>query len=175
MDIVFSRWKPQWRADFRDIKADLTNGLTKKNVSYLAIEHVGSTSIAHLIAKPMLDILIVVADADFNEGHRERLKEVLCFSWDLHDGGYSFKGESSIRGRWNFTLQGVMPERKIAIVAENSIYRRSCLALRDTLKIDCTYISGLILPTESRDRVAEHVSGKELLLPTPLPSFMKQY
>lgn len=143
MDIVFSKWKPEWRANFLAIKADLTNGLTKNNVSYLTIEHVGSTSIAHLIAKPMLDILIVVADADFNEGHRERLKEVLCFSWDLHDGGYSFKGESSIKGRWNFTLQGVIPEQKIAVVAENSIYRRSCLALRDTLRLDCTYISGV--------------------------------
>lgn len=82
----------------------------------------------------MLDILIVVADAEFNDNHRERLKEVLCFSWDLNHGGYSYKGESSIKGRWNFTLQGAIPKRKIAVVAENSIYRRSCLAVRDTLK-----------------------------------------
>lgn len=136
MDIFFSRWKPQWRAQFRAIQADLANGLTKNQVSYLNIEHVGSTSIAHIVAKPMIDILIVVADADFNDGHRERLKEVLCWSWDLHHGGYLYKGESSIRGRWNFSLQGVIPERKIAVVAENSIYRRSCLALRDKLKIE---------------------------------------
>lgn len=137
MEIIFSRWNPQWRAQFRAIQADLGRGLKKNRVSYLTIEHVGSTSIAHLVAKPMLDILIVVADADFNDSHRERLEEVLCFSWDLHHGGYSYKGESSIKGRWNFTLQGVIPERKIAVVAENSIYRRSCLAFRDTLKTQC--------------------------------------
>lgn len=136
MEIIFSRWKPEWRAQFRAIQTDLADGLRKNNVSYLAIEHVGSTSIAHLVAKPMMDILIVVADTDFTDSHRERLKEVLCYSWDLHHGGYTYKGEASIKGRWNFTLQGVIPERKIAVVAENSVYRRSCLALRDTLRTD---------------------------------------
>ncbi|KAF6235384.1 hypothetical protein HO173_006580 [Letharia columbiana] len=75
MEIIFSGWNPQWRAQFRAIQADLGGGLKKNRVSYLTIEHVGSTSIAHLVAKPMLDILIVVADADFNDSHRERLKE----------------------------------------------------------------------------------------------------
>lgn len=103
---------------------------SQNQVSFLAIEHVGSTSIGHLVAKPMIDILIVVADADFNDDQRERLKEVLCFGWDLHHGGYSYKSESSIRGRSKFTLQGVIPERKIAVVAEKSIYRRRSLASR---------------------------------------------
>ena len=48
--------------------------------------------------------------------------------------GRSYKSEPSIRGGIEFVLQGVTPERKITVVAEDSIYRRSCLALRDKSK-----------------------------------------
>ncbi len=52
---------PTWAAQFLALKQDLQAALTGKAV---AIEHVGSTAVPDLLAKPVIDIDLIVADPD---------------------------------------------------------------------------------------------------------------
>ena len=78
---------PLWSVQFSTAKANLTEIL--KDVSIVAIEHVGSTSIPDLPAKPVLDIDIIVSSENIDKA-RKRLVEV----------GYSDLGELGIKDRW---------------------------------------------------------------------------
>lgn len=51
---------PAWAAHFRDLRARLAEELRE---TALAIEHVGSTAVPGLCAKPVVDVLLVVPDA----------------------------------------------------------------------------------------------------------------
>ena len=51
------RWPEQFRREAEKIRAALGDRA-------LAVEHVGSTSVPGLCAKPILDILLLTADAD---------------------------------------------------------------------------------------------------------------
>lgn len=59
MKIKFEKYNPNWSNDFENIKTELTEliGFIKP-----MIEHIGSTSVEGLSAKPIIDILIGVKD-----------------------------------------------------------------------------------------------------------------
>jgi GrpB-like predicted nucleotidyltransferase (UPF0157 family) len=50
---------PRWAAEFADVEAAIRTALGERAT---CVEHVGSTSIPGLVAKPILDILLLVAD-----------------------------------------------------------------------------------------------------------------
>ena len=56
------RWPEQFRREVEKLRAALGDRA-------LAVEHVGSTSVPGLCAKPILDILLLVADADREEDY----------------------------------------------------------------------------------------------------------
>ena len=56
------RWPEQFRREAEKLRAALGDRA-------LAVEHVGSTSVPGLCAKPILDILLLVADADREEDY----------------------------------------------------------------------------------------------------------
>src|ERR1035438_8127869 len=58
MRVTVRTYDPQWPRDFERIKLDLEAAL--RGVNLLRIEHVGSTSVPGLAAKPILDIDVVV-------------------------------------------------------------------------------------------------------------------
>jgi GrpB-like predicted nucleotidyltransferase (UPF0157 family) len=51
---------PGWALEFADIEAAIRAAL---GLRALCVEHVGSTSIAGLVAKPIIDVLLLVADS----------------------------------------------------------------------------------------------------------------
>jgi GrpB-like predicted nucleotidyltransferase (UPF0157 family) len=51
---------PSWPLAYRDAEAVIRAALGERA---LVVEHTGSTSIPHLVAKPILDILLLVADS----------------------------------------------------------------------------------------------------------------
>ena len=53
---------PEWAGEFERIKSELTLAL---GGLALAVEHVGSTSVAGLYAKPVIDIDIVIDNNTF--------------------------------------------------------------------------------------------------------------
>lgn len=132
MEIFMSEYNPEWPAQFNVIKEELAGDLGDEGVSYLSIEHVGSTSVPSLPAKPIIDILIIIPTADFDLQHLEQFKEAL--TWGKRQGGYHYNGDGGVQGRWSFKLWEKEPVRHVYVVAEGSMPVRNCRALRDTLR-----------------------------------------
>ena len=63
-------YNPSWAEAFEQIKIDLESVLKG---TVLAIEHVGSTSVPGLFAKPIIDIDVIIAKEMFNKVE-ERLR-----------------------------------------------------------------------------------------------------
>lgn len=65
MKLPFEPYNPKWKSSFEQIKSQLTALLHPFNLS---IEHIGSTSVEGLSAKPIIDILLGVANkSDLDE------------------------------------------------------------------------------------------------------------
>jgi GrpB-like predicted nucleotidyltransferase (UPF0157 family) len=63
LQIAVLDYDPLWAQQFARIKAEILEALTK--VPVITVEHVGSTSVPGLAAKPIIDIDVVVAPEQF--------------------------------------------------------------------------------------------------------------
>lgn len=79
-------YDPMWQIEFEKAKKYYTKLLDGLDVQ---IEHVGSTSVEGLYAKPILDIDIVVSNSEMSKGVIDRLETV----------GYIHQGDMGISGR----------------------------------------------------------------------------
>ena len=139
-------YDPHWPQQFQAIKADLIADLADENVTYVSIEHIGSTSVPGLASKAttdpssniyrqaVLDICIVVSADDFTLDKLEQFKEALF--WGKCQGGYHYIGDGGVEDRWSFKVSGVIPLRNLYVVAEGSIPLRAYISLRETLRVD---------------------------------------
>ena len=134
MEITISAYDAEWPAQFEAIKDELASDLAEESIPILSIEHVGSTSVPGLVAKPIIDILVVIPSADFTMTRLQEVKDAL--GWGARQGGYHYIGDGGVKGRWSFKLYEVEPARNVYVVAEGSLPLRSCLALRETLRVD---------------------------------------
>lgn len=91
--VVVLPYDPVWQQNFRQIKEELDVLLGKLAV---AIEHVGSTSVPGLSAKPILDIDVVIENYSVFPQVVEALKA----------GGYEHEGDLGISGREAFCYEG---------------------------------------------------------------------
>ena len=89
--VVVEEYNPEWENEFHKIEDALLCVLAGKVVS---IEHVGSTSVKGLPAKPIIDIDIVIDD---NFGEVRSLLEKM---------GYCHEGDLGISGRDAFKYEG---------------------------------------------------------------------
>lgn len=64
-------WDPAWRRLFEDMRARLAAALGDQAVR---IDHVGSTSMPGMPAKPIIDIQISVPDVDDTDAYREQIE-----------------------------------------------------------------------------------------------------
>lgn len=81
---------PAWSASFKEERRRLLAALDGVAVS---IEHIGSTAVPGLAAKPIIDLLVEVDQLDRLDRCREALEAI----------GYSARGENGIPGRRYFT------------------------------------------------------------------------
>ena len=86
--MVIEQYNEDWIKHFNEIKNILENNLTK----IIKIEHVGSTAIIGMYAKPIIDVDIVIKNNDF-----EKTKE------ELELIGYLYEGNLGIIGREAFS------------------------------------------------------------------------
>ena len=97
--VVVLPYDEAWKKDFEDVRSELMEVLVGRIVS---IEHVGSTSVPGLSAKPIIDIDIVIADeTDFDEVKKA-----------LGTIGYTHEGDQGIPGREAFKYEGKEHLRK---------------------------------------------------------------
>lgn len=62
MSVELCPYNDEWPTQFLDVKAELSAAL--KDTEYVSIEHIGSTSIPLLTAKPIIDIDIIVSSSE---------------------------------------------------------------------------------------------------------------
>jgi GrpB-like predicted nucleotidyltransferase (UPF0157 family) len=91
--MVIEQYNKNWVKHFNQIKNVLEVNLTK----IIKIEHVGSTSIIGMYAKPVIDIDIVIKNNDFEKTKGE-----------LELIGYSYEGNLGIIGREAFKRNNII-------------------------------------------------------------------
>lgn len=90
-ELVLAPYSDEWPRRFDEAKAEIEGAI---GAYVLDIQHVGSTSVPGLMAKPILDIGVAVAD--FEEARR-------CVG-PMEALGYQYKGENGIPRRHYFKL-----------------------------------------------------------------------
>jgi GrpB-like predicted nucleotidyltransferase (UPF0157 family) len=110
------RW-PELFAELRDRIADVLGEMV------IAIEHVGSTSVPDLPAKPIIDIDVVVRAKDVPEAIRI-----------LEQNGYRHEGNLGIEGREAFRWTAKVPDHHLYLCPEGSPAFQRHIVLRDYLR-----------------------------------------
>ncbi|ROR73074.1 GrpB family protein [Bogoriella caseilytica] len=121
MPIDVVPYSDQWPAQFERVASDLQRALAA--VPVVSIEHVGSTSVPGLAAKPKIDIDIVVERRDVDAAISA-----------LADVGYVHRGDLGITGRESLAAPDDDPRRNVYVVVEGSLHLRNHLAVRDVLR-----------------------------------------
>ena len=113
----------RWPAWFEELRARYEAAL--EDVAVSSIEHVGSTSVPGLAAKPVIDIDIVVERDD-----------VAAAVGALEAIGYVSLGEMGIADRWAVRAPVDSVRTNTYVVVAGSLALRNHLAVRDTLRSD---------------------------------------
>lgn len=153
--VIVLPYDEQWKYDFLQIKAELTNVLGQLAVE---IEHVGSTSVQGLSAKPIIDIDIVIQDYSVFESVISALGKI----------GYRHEGNLGIVGREAFKYDGKEHLRKhhLYVCPEDSAELKRHIAFRNYLQThpdavreySCIKEEGAKLYPTDIDRYIEHKS-----------------
>jgi len=115
---------PTWAASFEGVAAELRRALDARGATYLAIEHVGSTSVPGLAAKPVLDVDVVVP--------RDAVAPPIAA---LVGAGDADLGTMGIDDRWALGAPDP-PRRNVDVVVAGSLALRNHLGVRDVLRRD---------------------------------------
>lgn len=120
--VVVLPYDPQWVCAFQEIKSYLEKAL--KN-SILSIEHVGSTSVEGLPAKPIIDIDIVIASDEMFHEVKFRLENI----------GYCHEGDLGISDREAFAYSGKYEfmRHHLYVCSQNSEELKRHIAFREYL------------------------------------------
>ena len=118
---MISEYDPRWTKLFCELRDGLPAGLRMRARS---IEHIGSTAVPGLAAKPIIDIDVVVADeAD--------VAEAIAM---LAAAGYPHKGDAGVPGREAFDQPPHLPEHHLYLCVEGAGPLVAHLRLRDHLR-----------------------------------------
>ena len=119
--VVLADWDPGWSQTFAAIRERVAAALGELAVG---IEHVGSTAVEGLIAKPIVDVDVVVrSEGDVAEAIR-RLTTI----------GYAHLGDLGIVGRDAFRAPAGAPAHHLYVCPTSSAELRAHLIFRDALR-----------------------------------------
>lgn len=120
--VIVEKYNPQWKDDFNKIAIEIKNCLGKLA---LRIEHVGSTSVIGLSAKPIIDIDIVI----------ENSMPLKIVSNKLASIGYIDEGDLGIKDREAFCYTGKehLRSHHLYVCHESSEELKRHCAFRDYL------------------------------------------
>jgi len=126
-------YNANWKAEFDHLKEVLLKALDRFKID---IQHVGSTSIPSLFAKPILDIDIIIDDKEILDNISAQLEKL----------GYINNGEQGISGRFAFTQASeFIPQTSVNnkwqthhlyVCFSDSLALKNHLAFRDILLSD---------------------------------------
>ncbi len=156
---LVEHYDPDWPNWFATLRARFE---TKLLGHVVTIEHVGSTSVPGMTAKPIIDMDIVIEDGQF-----EKAKSL------LDELGYYHQGDLGIQGRDAFELsdpdlKASIPPHHPYVCPETGDELRRHLAFRDFLRQSPDYVRRLsdlkweLALRYENDRQA-YIDGKEAL------------
>lgn len=152
MPIIVEPYNPQWPCQFEQLRSELVDALQPLPIH--SIEHVGSTAVPGLAAKPILDVDIVV-DRDQVRPAIRALEVSL---------GYRNDGTKGIPDRWALRWPGAAPPRNLYVTVEGCQALRNHLAVRDVLRSDAAlrdeYARVKRALAAATEDVDEYVQGK---------------
>ena len=115
-------YDPEWPARFASIETVLKEALI--DVPVLAIEHVGSTSVPGLAAKPVIDIDVVA--------RRDTVPAAIAA---LEAIGYRHIGDLDVPDREAFRAPTGAPRQNTYVTVEGCLSLRNHLGVRDVLRV----------------------------------------
>jgi GrpB-like predicted nucleotidyltransferase (UPF0157 family) len=121
MPIEVTPYNPDWPRTFERIAATLRPAFA--HIPSAAIEHVGSTAVPGLAAKPIIDIDIIVEPTDIPAGIAA-----------LKSLGYRHRGDLGVPGREAFYSPDDDPRRHVYLCERGCLSVRNHLAVRDLLR-----------------------------------------
>ncbi len=121
--VVVQPYDAAWERNFADIKAEIQDAL---GALALRIEHVGSTSVRGLSAKPIIDLDVVIRDDSAFDAVVSRLREI----------GYRHEGDLGIAGREAFGYEGKehLQKHHLYVCPQDSEELKRHIAFRDYLR-----------------------------------------
>ena len=120
--VVIVEYDPEWPTTFETIRAGVSSAL---GGLALNIEHVGSTAVPGLPAKPIIDVDVVVRPADAESVIR-RLVRI----------GYVHEGDLGVPGREAFRRPAGTPAHHLYVCPTDSMALKEHLRFRDYLRAD---------------------------------------
>lgn len=119
--IVVVDYDPSWPLTFASLRAPVWDAV--RDVA-LAVEHVGSTAVPGLAAKPIIDIDVIVSARAEIRAAVDRLAAV----------GYVHQGNLGIEGREAFESPAGLPAHHLYVCVQGSAAPLNHLTLRDYLR-----------------------------------------
>ena len=120
-ELIVVPYDPAWPVRFESIEAVLQRALV--GVHVLAIEHIGSTSVPCLAAKPVIDIDVVV--------QRDTVPAAIAA---LEAIGYRHLGDLGVPEREAFGAPPGAPRQNTYVTVEGCLSLRNHLGLREVLR-----------------------------------------
>jgi GrpB-like predicted nucleotidyltransferase (UPF0157 family) len=154
-DVIVMRHDPQWANIFAVESAQVMKVVGENAI---AIHHIGSTAIPSIVAKPIIDMLMVVRNIDDLDIRNAELEKL----------GYEAKGEFGILHRRYFRKNNQAGERAFHLhaYAQRSDQIRRHLAFRDFLHLNPNWAKQysdlkLRLVNQHPQSSQAYVAGKE--------------
>ena len=124
VEIIVSPYNPLWPAEFERVRTELAAALPDW---ILSIDHVGSTSVPGLDAKPIIDISVAIPD----------LQAGLSLASTLERLGFRYRPDDGLPDRHYFprTVEGLR-RHHLSLAEPDSWHRRNSLVFRDALRRD---------------------------------------
>ena len=154
--ILIADYDPEWPALFARVCSFIEPALADVT---RRIEHVGSTAVPGLAAKPIIDIDVIVPSS----------KDIPVAIGRLQSLGYAHEGDLGVAGREAFRAPAAMPGHHLYLCAQDSAALANHLAVRDALRADPALAQeyGRLkrrLAREVGSDIARYVEGKTAFL-----------
>jgi GrpB-like predicted nucleotidyltransferase (UPF0157 family) len=150
--VVVVPYDSKWNDEFNKIKFYLEKALGNNIV---AIEHVGSTSVEGLYAKPIIDLDVIIESYDKFEDVKSRLKNL----------GYNHEGDLGIKNREAFAYS-----EKYEFMTHHLYV---CSRDSKELKRHITFRNYLRIHKEDREKYSQIKLQSALKYPTDIDSYVE--
>jgi GrpB-like predicted nucleotidyltransferase (UPF0157 family) len=121
VEVRISDYQEQWPKQFSSIERELRE---KVGSLVLSIEHIGSTAVPGLAAKPIIDIDVAIASADKFSAVKERLEQF----------GYIHRGPCGVPDREAFRCVIDLPGHHLYVCETDACSIREQLRFRNALR-----------------------------------------